>query len=342
MIESSTDLLRKAESVDVDVAAAGTGLLEQAIQAAGRGDRGAARSLLLHASEVAPAHDLVWLWLAQISSSPTDKAKYLRHVLKLHPGHEVARTGLADALREEGVAAAKAGSKGRARSLLQGSIELDRNHEESWLWLSAVAESEDERRAHLMRVLEIDPGHRQARTLLELLSRRSASDGGVGFDAGEAALFPPIRGAKDEDASAGQAVGGFAPAELSHREVFDRAKAEGILDRLADLAGFVGACLVDGRCGFLLGSEGGSDALDFRAAAAGDIEVVRAQAGAMASLGSNDEVEDIVIALDRQCHLIRPLGAREGLFLHLTLDKHLANLALARLRLATVEHDLSV
>ncbi len=146
----------------------GAGLLQEAVQAAKRGDGGAARSLLLRASELEATNDLVWLWLAHLSTSPADKASYLRRVLAIHPGHEVARAELGDALRSEGIAAAKAGSRKRARELLLSSIELDPGKEDSWLWLAAVAATREERRRYLERVLAIDPRHRQALALLDL------------------------------------------------------------------------------------------------------------------------------------------------------------------------------
>lgn len=146
----------------------GKGLLQEAVLAAKRGDGGAARSLLLRASESEPENDLIWLWLAHLSTSPTDKASYLRRVLAIHPGHEVARAELADALRDEGIAAAKAGSRRRARRLLESSIELADGKEDSWLWLAAVAETKEERRRCLLRVLAIDPRHRHALALLDL------------------------------------------------------------------------------------------------------------------------------------------------------------------------------
>lgn len=153
----------------------GAGLLQEAVQAAKRGDGGAARSLLLRASELEATNDLVWLWLAHLSTSPADKASYLRRVLAIHPGHEVARAELADALRSEGIAAAKAGSRKRARELLENSIELDPGKEDSWLWLAAVAATREERRRYLERVLAIDPRHRQALALLDLPELRDAS-----------------------------------------------------------------------------------------------------------------------------------------------------------------------
>ncbi len=144
------------------------GFLEEAVQAAKRGDSGGARSLLLRASESEPDNELIWLWLAHLSTSPADKTSYLRRVLAIHPGHEVARAELADVLRAEGVALARAGSRRRARELLEGSLALDEGKEDSWLWLAAVAETREERRRCLKKVLEINPRHRHALALLDL------------------------------------------------------------------------------------------------------------------------------------------------------------------------------
>lgn len=295
------------------LARSGTTLLEEAVQAVGRGDHGLARSLLLRASDAAPTHDLVWLWLAQISTSPADKANYLRRVLDLHPGHEVARAGLADALRDEGVAAAKAGSKRRAGALLKSSIELDPNREDSWLWLAAVAETEAERRHYLAQVLAIDPSHRQALALLALLESRGEP---------KAVLAP-----------SGEAA--------SHLMEVLKAGFEASLRDLSELDGFVGACLVDGNRGTTIASEG-VRALDLEAAAAGDAEVLNAARRTMGKAGSDDAIEDLSMTLDRHHHLIRPLAALEGSFLFLVLDRGRSNLALARHKLAVAEAGLGL
>ena len=170
----------------------GKGLLQEAVLAAKRGDGGAARSLLLRASESEPDNDLIWLWLAHLSASPADKANYLRRVLAIHPGHEVARAELADALRDEGIAAAKAGSRRRARRLLESSLELAEHKEDSWLWLAAVAETKEERRRCLLRVLAIDPRHRHALALLDLPELRQEPRSAEGAE-GEPAAAPPPR-----------------------------------------------------------------------------------------------------------------------------------------------------
>jgi twitching motility two-component system response regulator PilG len=156
-----------------DVKTEGTGLLQEAVLAAKRGDSGIARSLLLRASEVEPGNDLVWLWLANLAASTVDRVRYLRRVLAEHPGHEVARTELADVLLAQGIEAAKKGSKQRGRELLEEALAHDESREDVWLWLAAVAPSVGEQRRCLERVLAINPNHRQALALLELPALRA-------------------------------------------------------------------------------------------------------------------------------------------------------------------------
>ncbi|GGZ72156.1 hypothetical protein GCM10010371_34860 [Streptomyces subrutilus] len=110
------------------------------------------------------------------------------------------------------------------------------------------------------------------------------------------------------------------------------------------IEGALGAALVDYGSGMALGTVGGGKDLDLAVAAAGNTDVVRAKVRAMEMLGLADEIEDILITLGSQYHLIRLLKARgsSGFFLYLALDRNRANLAMARHQLKKIENELEV
>lgn len=104
------------------------------------------------------------------------------------------------------------------------------------------------------------------------------------------------------------------------------------LSGLSSLPGFIGACIVDADSGMLVAQEGGGS-LDMEVAAAVNTEVVKAKLRAMQQLNLDDEIEDILITLGKQYHLIRPLTGDRMAFYYLALDRAVANLALARVSL---------
>ncbi|MGW4213103.1 hypothetical protein ACWEIJ_34320 [Lentzea sp. NPDC004789] len=111
------------------------------------------------------------------------------------------------------------------------------------------------------------------------------------------------------------------------------------------IGGAVGVALVDYDSGMSLGTSGGGDWLNLEVAAAGNTEVVRSKLRVMSTLGLNDTIEDILITLHRQYHLIRLMSgvkARGSLFLYLVLDREVANLALARHHLKRIESELQI
>ena len=115
------------------------------------------------------------------------------------------------------------------------------------------------------------------------------------------------------------------------------------LKELMEIDGAIGVALVDFESGMALGSLGGGAQLDLEVAAAGNTEVVRAKMRTIRSLGLDDEIEDILITLGRQYHLIRPVTTRgASLFVYLALDRSRANLALARVHLKRVSADISI
>ncbi|NML53197.1 hypothetical protein HHL19_30540 [Streptomyces sp. R302] len=119
---------------------------------------------------------------------------------------------------------------------------------------------------------------------------------------------------------------------------------ETALKEAAAIDGAIGAALVDYTSGMALGTVGGGHELDLTVAAAGNTDVVRAKVRAMELLGIDEEIEDILITLGTQYHLIRLLKSRssQGLFLYLALSKDRANLAMARHQLKRIESSLEV
>ena len=116
---------------------------------------------------------------------------------------------------------------------------------------------------------------------------------------------------------------------------YDKAVSE-----MLNVDGALAAAVVDFASGMMLAG-GGSPAIDLEIVAAGNTEVVSSKMKTMKMLGLNDVIEDILITLGKQYHLIRPLQKHEGLFLYSVLDKSKSNLALARRSLVDVERNLS-
>lgn len=105
--------------------------------------------------------------------------------------------------------------------------------------------------------------------------------------------------------------------------------------------GSVGACVVDSNSGMMLGSAGGGG-VNLEIAAAGNTEVVRAKRKTMKALGLNDSIEDILITLGQQYHLIRLLSSNDALFIYLVIDKNKGNLAMSRHLLGEAEKTLVI
>ncbi|MFD0142779.1 MULTISPECIES: hypothetical protein [unclassified Streptomyces] len=115
-------------------------------------------------------------------------------------------------------------------------------------------------------------------------------------------------------------------------------------EAMTSIEGSVGVALVDYTSGMALGTLGGGNGLDLAVAAAGNTDVIRAKIRTMEMLGLQEDIEDVLITLGSQYHLIRLIKGRggNGLFLYLVLDKGRANLAMARHQLRRIEAELEL
>jgi hypothetical protein len=122
------------------------------------------------------------------------------------------------------------------------------------------------------------------------------------------------------------------------------ADMDGSLKEAMQIEGAVGVALVDYTSGMALGTLGSSKDVDLMVAAAGNTDVVRAKLRTMEMLKLKDQIEDILITLGNQYHMIRLLNSRntQGLFFYMVLNKQRANLAMARHQLRNIEENLQM
>jgi hypothetical protein len=141
-------------------------------------------------------------------------------------------------------------------------------------------------------------------------------------------------------------AGGQCGSRSGHRDVNPKedivSNIKESLAKIMQLDGAMGTCVVDSNSGMMLGSDGGAGPINLEVAAAGNTEVVRAKRKTMKALNLKDSIEDILITLHGQYHLIRPLTSNDALFIYLVLDKQRGNLAMSRHQLASIEKDLSI
>jgi Domain of unknown function (DUF4388) len=114
-----------------------------------------------------------------------------------------------------------------------------------------------------------------------------------------------------------------------------------ILTQCMQIDGAVGVALADYSSGMALGMLGGNG-LNLEVAAAGNTDVVRSKLRVMKELGLKDQIDDILITLGTQYHLIRLLPKAPNLFVYIALDRTKANLAMARHKLASLTDSISL
>ncbi len=109
---------------------------------------------------------------------------------------------------------------------------------------------------------------------------------------------------------------------------------------VTDIDGSMAALLGDSESGMLLASAGAG--IDVEIAAAGTTEFMRAKLNTMRALKLDDELEDILVTLGTQYHIIRPLASNRSVFIYVALDRSRSNLALARLAVKAAEKKIAL
>lgn len=108
--------------------------------------------------------------------------------------------------------------------------------------------------------------------------------------------------------------------------------------------GATAVALVDCESGMAIATSGNPRKLDLNLAAAAASNVLKAQQQAIVDLDLEETIEDVLVTLGGQYHLMRPLtdSSGEGLAVFLMLNKAKSNLAMARFKLSKIEKALTV
>jgi len=79
-------------------------------------------------------------------------------------------------LFKAGQEAARAGENAKAHELFRQAIEIDPYHEQIWLWLASVVETDEDRRVCFENVLELNPTNPTARRQLQKLEQKALEE----------------------------------------------------------------------------------------------------------------------------------------------------------------------
>jgi predicted regulator of Ras-like GTPase activity (Roadblock/LC7/MglB family) len=102
-----------------------------------------------------------------------------------------------------------------------------------------------------------------------------------------------------------------------------------VLEKIAvDANGFIAASLVDLDSGMTLAVKGSRTEFDLTAASAYNSELVKQKLKIMRTLGLSGTIEDMLITLTDQIHLVKLVGTNT--FLYLAVDRKQSNIALVR------------
>ncbi len=110
------------------------------------------------------------------------------------------------------------------------------------------------------------------------------------------------------------------PTEKQIVEVFDKIAAE--------MSGYIAASLVDMESGLTLGAKSLRSDFDLSVASAYNSELVKQKLKIMRALNLKSNLEDMLLTLTDQIHMIKMIGP--NVFLYIAADRESTNLAILR------------
>jgi hypothetical protein len=112
-----------------------------------------------------------------------------------------------------------------------------------------------------------------------------------------------------------------------------------VIDKIAaEMSGFIAASLVDMESGLTLGAKSNRSDFDLGVASAYNSELVKQKLKIIRALNLKSTLEDIVLTLSDQIHIIKMVTP--NVFLYLAADKDSTNLAI--IRTAVLKHTPSL
>lgn len=109
----------------------------------------------------------------------------------------------------------------------------------------------------------------------------------------------------------------------------------------ANIRGFNGALLVDSESGLVLVAKG-DDTANLTAVAAFGVQIVKVMLQHLEARSLNERVEEVLITLGQQIHVIRPIAMAPSVLFHVCLDKRATRLGMARMQVRRIEEGVVV
>lgn len=176
-----------SEEVPVSASPEFKTMLKKGIDAAKNGDRDAARTFLMEASEIEPLNEDAWMWLASISEYPEELFAFLNNVLTINPSNVRAKTWmaatetlLAKTLVQRATDAHQNGDDERAMQCVDQALSYDQRFEVAWSLKARIARSDDQKVECLQRVLALNPKNEEAQTALKALTKTGSKEASNG------------------------------------------------------------------------------------------------------------------------------------------------------------------